>query len=357
MGWFGRTAALAGFLVQPQIEAWVTRSLDGVEGAGWTSPWWAIDRAAAMRVPAVSRSRHLIVGTIGDLPLRVLRAEDVVDPQPYWAYGTDGQLGDLTAEDRHRFGLVVGQSPWDRMLWTVDDLFFYGLSCWYATRLDPADNRPTRMVRLPIDRWDVDEETGAVVDIDGHPLPAERVRLIPGPHDGILDFGRDTIITAGRLEHTVADVAAHPFRIELHQTTDVVLSDTERKALISETRLALSQNDGVLFTNSAIETKEHRLDSGDLLIGGRNAAAVDVARHASIPAALIDATSAGASLEYATLQGRNQQWIDYGLVLYMDAVEARLGMDDVVPAGSRTAFDTADLTALSAGPTGPSTED
>ncbi|HXJ63564.1 MAG TPA: hypothetical protein VNN79_07400, partial [Actinomycetota bacterium] len=107
----------------------------------------------------------------------------------------------------------------------------------------------------------------------------------------------------------------------------------------------------------AMETKDHPLDSGELLVAGRNAAALDIARHASIPAAMLDATTAGASLEYSTLQGRNQQWIDYGLVIYMDPVEARLGMDDVSPQGQRIAFDTADLTAPAAGPTGPTTED
>ena len=362
---FGKTTALSSFLANAelQVEAWTDRSqldqvvIGDIFGAGLP----ILSRGAAMRVPAVSRARHLIAGTIAGLPLRRLTGDTEVDA-PYWAYGSDGQLAgeaDITnapAAVMHNLGLTYPQSPWFRMLWTIDDLLFDGLSCWFATTLD-EDGRPSRLARIPAERWTLDEDSGAVVDYDGRPIDPARVKLIPGGHSGILDFGASTIASAGLLEHTAADVAAHPFRLELHQTTDVTLEKSERLELVNEARAALAANNGVLFTNAAIETKEHRLDSGDLLVAGRNAAALDVARHASIPAAMLDATSTGASLEYATLQGRNQQWIDYGLVLYMDPVESRLGMDDVVPAGDRMAFDTADLTAPTAGATGPSTED
>jgi hypothetical protein len=72
---------------------------------------------------------------------------------------------------------------------------------------------------------------------------------------------------------------------------------------------------------------------------------------------MLDATQAGASLTYETAVGRNQQWIDYGLALYMDPIAARLSMDDVVPQGQRTAFNDADLTTPGASTTGPATED
>ena len=361
MALFRRTASLAAFLLEPQIEAWPDRSV--LSAAMFADPGAAallrslpLDRELAHRVPAVARARHLIAGTIADLPLRLLLG-DVVDANPpYWLAGTNGQVAELDPAERQRLGLLFPQSPWWRMLWTVDDLLFYGLSCWYATAID-VDGRPTSLARIPFGSWDIDAETGAVIDLDSNPIDPARVRLIPGAHSGLLDFGRDTIVTAGRLEHTVADVAAHPFRLELHQTTDVTLDPAERAEMVREARAALNANDGVLFTNAAVETKEHSLDSGELLIGGRNAAAVDVARHASIPAAMLDATTAGASLEYATLEGRNQQWIDYGLVLYMDPIESRLGMDDCVQPGERIAFDTTELTAKTTEPTGPVTED
>jgi hypothetical protein len=189
------------------------------------------------------------------------------------------------------------------------------------------------------------------------PIDPARVVYLPGPHEGLLNFGQRTIRGATALEASAADIARRPFRIELHQTTDVTLTAAERAELIGQTRQALQDNNGILFTNAAVQIISHPIDSGDLLIEGRNASALDVARDVSMPAAMLDATSVGASLEYATLNGRNQQWLDYGLALYLDPISARLSMDDIVTPGRRSAFDTSTLTALDRPAAGAPTED
>jgi hypothetical protein len=289
----------------------------------------------------------------------VYRVDDPVDPLPYWCQGTDGQLGMLSTEDADRLG-VEAQSPWHRMLWTVDDHLFYGESLWYVTDTY-TDMRPRTMVRIPWDCWDrvFIEQTGryAFVDSTGEPLDPARIMYLPGPHEGILNFAQRSIRGAVALETSALDIARRPFRLELHQTTDIELTGTERAELIGQTRTALQDNNGILFTNSAIETNVHPIDSKELLIDGRNAAALDIARDVSMPAAMLDASTPGASLEYATLNGRNQQWLDYGLSLYLDAIDARLSMDDVVPVGQRTAADTSSLTALDRPAAGNPTED
>ena len=239
---------------------------------------------------------------------------------------------------------------------TVDDLVFYGESLWLVTQRYAEDDRPQSMAHVPYDRWTRDEQ-GSYVDVDHHPIGNDAVVCIRGPHEGVLRFGAPTIRQATDLERTAADVARRPLRFELHQTTDLELTKGERAALIAATRVALADNQGILFTNAAIETKAHPYGDAALLIAGRNAAALNVARTVSIPAALIDATSEGASLEYATIQGRNFQFLDYGLSMYLDAVTARLSMDDVLTRTHRAAFDTTALTALAPAPTGTPTED
>lgn len=368
-GWLGlgRAAALALSVPSiPPLSPWADDSF--LERVVIPDIWpdtvpRPMTRGEAMSVPAVSRSRHLICATIARLPLEVFRAGTVLPPadQPYWCYGTDGQLGDLDDETRIRYGLYTGQSPFQRMLATADDLLFCGWSLWLATRMsaaDPVTGRrfPLRLVRIPFALWDVDQD-GQLIDQDGHPFDGDRVVLIQGPHEGVLTFGAVTIRSAATLERTAAEVARTPFRLELHQTTDVTLSTAERRELVEETRRALADNAGVLFTNSALEINEYRLDSGELLIGGRQAAALDVARHINIPGAMIDAEPTGSSLTYSTTTGRNQQFIDYGLSAYMDAITAALSMDTVVPAGQRTAFDTATLTETLAPSTGAPTQD
>ena len=109
-----------------------------------------LTRAQAMTVPAVARGRHLTAGTIAGLPLVVLTGADPLPDQPGWAHATDGQTGTLTAAQAHRLG-IAPQSPWSRLLWTVDDLVFYPHSLWAATALD-AENRPARLARVELRR-------------------------------------------------------------------------------------------------------------------------------------------------------------------------------------------------------------
>ena len=344
--------------LQPQVEAWTTSQLDGVIWAdliGAPLDSLPVSRAAAMAVPAVARARHLTAGTIAKMPLSTLRGGVATPDQPYWCQGSDGQLGDLTPAQARAFG-VMPQSTWWRTLWTVDDHLFYGLSVWLITRKDPVDGRPTRALRIPWSSWSIDEH-GQITDLDGKVIPADRLIVIPGPHDGILNFAQRTIRGASDLEQTAADVAKRPFRILLHQTTDVTLDPVERKKIVDEARRALRDNEGILFTNAAVEATAIPIDSGALLIDGRNASALDVARDVSMPASMLDATQAGASLTYETALGRNQQWIDYGLSLYMEPITARLSMDDVVPQGQTTVFDDSDLTDPAASPTGPTRTD
>ncbi len=337
--------------LQPQIEAWTDDShlYDIAYNLGIPPDALPLSRARAMRVPAMARVRNLTVGTIARQPLEALRADTPVDPQPYWMYGTNGQIGDLTPEDMIRWGLRP-QSPLHRMDWTVDDLIFYGESLWYATSL-LSTKFPAAFLHVPYDHWEVDDQ-GRVVDLDAEPFPADRVYWIPGQVEGLLTNGSPTLRMADDLERNARDVAMRPLRLEAHQTSAAELTPEERREIVGEIRKAMADNDGVLFTNNAIELIEHRMDSDALQLGARNASALDVARLGNMPALMIDATAQGASLEYQTQTGRNQEWIDYGLTFYMDPITARLSMDDVVPAGQRTAFDLTDLTAPDASDTG-----
>lgn len=364
-GWFGlgRTAAMALSVPSAQVLSPWAHDDSFLERVVVPDIWpdavpRPMTRGEAMQVPAVSRSRHLICATVAALPLVALRGDQVLPDadQPYWCYGTDGQLGELTSDERIRYGLYTGQSPFQRMLSTADDLLFCGWSLWLVTATSAVDGRPLRAVRIPFGLWDVDQY-GRIVDQDGQSFDAGQVILIEGPHEGVLGFGANTIRAASTLEATAAEVARTPFRIGVHQTSEITLSADERREIVSEVRRALADNGGILFTNSALELAEYRLDSGELLVGGRQAAALDVARHLNIPGAMIDAEPTGSTLTYSNPESRNQQWLDYGLSAYTDAIAAALSMDAVVPAGQRVAFDTSSLTTSVAPSTGAPTAD
>lgn len=295
-------------------------------------------RAAAMRIPSVARGRNLIVSTISRMMLVALRRGDQLPTQPSW----------ITSS-------TDGTSPEARMVWTVDDLMFYGWSCWWRT--NRQDGFPLDVGRVPIGSWSINADNR--VEINGIVQADNAVILIPGWHEGILTFGRDTIDDARSLYRNVRNRLSTPIPgLDLHQTGGRQLTDDEIDALIDRWAVARRGNNaGVSYTSEHIDAKPMSSDDAELMIEARNAAAVDLARLIGVSAGLIDATAPKASLNYETTAGRNLEFVDRDVALYMSPIEARLSMDDITPKGTRIAFDTSAFTAPIPSPTGAPRED
>lgn len=309
----------------------------------WFGAAWGVSRDVAMSVPAVHRARGLLCSTVAAWPLRVYSGEQLLADaqQPTWTYRTDSP--------------DPWDSPFQRMLWTADDLLFTGVSVWGVER--GADGFPLAAWRIDPDRyqWDVNGD----LLVDGQKVDPSTVIVIPGLDEGMLTLARTTIASAARLERAAARHAGNPVpSIELHQEIDVQLDDDEIDAMLAAWKAARdSETGGVAFTSYGVKANVLGQIESQLLIEGRNAAAVDVARHAGMPAAMLDATTAGASLTYETTDGRNQQFLDYGVAAIATAVGARLSMDDVVPRGLRVVLDPSEFTALDPAAGGPIVQD
>lgn len=277
-----------------------------------------ISRAEAMTVPSVSRARRLIAGAIARMPIHVW--DESLDVTPLWLTRTDGSV-----------------HPWHRMLWTIDDLIFYGWSVWQLDRDEAGELVAAE--RIPPARWELSTE-GAIL-IDARPVAASAVCAIPGPDEGILSTGRIAIRHAAKLINAADRAADTPSpTVNLHQTNDYRMSDEERAALISSWAAARrGENGGVAFTSNGIDAQEMNSVQEHLLIEGRNAAAVDVARVMGIPASMIDATGPKASLSYETTEGKASELVNWGLSPFMSAITARLSLDDMTPPGHVARFD------------------
>lgn len=329
-------AARGGVPVPTLASPWAERP-NHLESVVWADIFGLdhrpVSRAEAMTIPAFARSRRLLAATVARLPMVAENESGALATQPIWIGRTDG-----------------GQSPFHRLLWTIDDLLFYGWSLWLLTR--DSEGTVIRAARVAFERWDFDSD--GFVTIDSQRVADGRdICLIPGVDEGVLAFGGPTIRHAANLLRNADKATSFPTAfLNLKQTNDADMTEPEIDALIARWHAARKgQNGGVSYTNPGIEIEELGAPTEQLLLEGRNASAVDIARLCGIPASLIDASAAqGNSTTYSNQVGRNQEFIDYGLSSYIAPVAARLGMDDIVPRGTRIAFDLTDFTSVSMKP-------
>lgn len=294
-------------------------------------------RSMAMRLPPVARSRNLLVSTLCRLPLVNLTNDTQTDEQPAWLTATgDGSSWQL------------------RNGWTADDHMFYGFSCW-SRHYDGDDWVASS--RINYGDWRITDDLQ--VEVNGVVQKPKDVLVIPGLHEGILTFGVDALDDAHALYRNVRARLLNPVpQLDLHQTGGTPLSETEIDTLIDRWAAARQgRNGGVSFTSSTLEINELGAGDTQLMIEARNAAAVDLARLVGLHAGMIDATAPKASLNYETTTGRNQEFVDFDLALYMTPITARLSMDDCTEPGDRIDFDTSSLTALTQPATGPNAGD
>lgn len=290
-----------------------------------------VTRAVAMSVPAVARARRIIVGSIARCPLEARVAGQRAEAQPIWITRTDGV-----------------QSPFFRMAWTVDDLLFHGFSLWALER--DYDGAVIRADRVPFHLWDVDQDGHVIVN--GNRVAEDTVCLIPASDEGLLRSSSASIRHAVELNRLAARAADTPAaQMVLKQTGGQPLNPQQIRDLVDGFAAARrGRNGGIAYASQTIEVQELGKTDAQLLVEGRNAAAVDIARAVGVPAAMIDASSTGSgNITYQNVAARNRELIDYALAPFMAAIAARLGLDDMVPRGWAVAFDLTDLTAQTVG--------
>lgn len=332
-----------------------------ISRAGISSPWtvgnlsplvWndvfgttlpTITRAEALSIPSVYRARAILLSLIADKPLNAWRKDELlgVDEQPRFLHRTPGLFG-----------------PWQRMAWTLDDLFFYGESLWMTNRsAAESDGRKPIIdaTRVPYDSWRVDQDTGTILIMDPgtadtapfeRPADQDEVLYIPGPSEGLLEYASRTFRGAADLEQSWVDRAAYPSPLtELHMTDDSAQLDDDETLLMRDNYIKARRTRGgsVTVTPSNVEVIDHGTADGSLFIEGRNGARLDVAAFFNLPGAILDATTAQASLTYVTQEGTRTSVYDLSLPYWVRPIEARLSQDDVVPRGQSVRFDFSSL--------------
>lgn len=328
----GLSTSLANFFGLTQPTGFIAPHVDSSHVHDVPPEWLAafsnapLTREEAMKIPAVVRARNLIVTTAARMGIIATRDGYDLDEQPRFISRSDGMM-----------------SAYHRNLWTFDDLLFYGWSLWKITR--DATGHVLTADRVDYTAWSFD--SAGCVTIDGRTVHGPNYLLIPGIHEGVLAVGSEIFKQARSISRGVTRAVETPAAaVELHQTNDRALNTEEINRLKADwIRARKGEGGGVAFTSSAIEVKTHGAPLEQLLIEGRNATAVDIARVMGIPAPMIDATLSGTSLSYSNTQSRLAELIEFGAAPIAAALLARLSMDDVVPRGVALRLDVSQTVA------------
>jgi hypothetical protein len=297
-----------------------------------------IDRGAAMSVPSVAKGRNLLVSTVAKFPLVALDATGPLqnDKQPSFLYRTN-----------------TAQSPYSRMVCTVDDLIFHGVSLWVTTR--GAAGQVLDAEWIPRDVWSVKD---GKFYLDGRitPLDESEMILFDVPlFDGLLAIGASNLRGAKDVEKAWHGRARNPIPVMvLKVTDDSQLTQEEVDEYVEAWSAARkSENGAVGFLPKGIDMDVHGEVSPDLMLQGRNAVKTDVANYLNIPTTLLDGTLQEASLTYTTTEGNRNLFYDLSLPFWVDPITQRLSQDDIVPRGTRVRFDFYEQYAPTPSPTGP----
>lgn len=286
----------------------------------------AITRDMAMSIPAAARARNLICGTIAGAPLTEWQGTTRLDTRTL-----------LHQPDPDVARMVT-------LAWTVDDLIWHGRSYWLVLeRAADATNgaRPLRARRVdPLKVVPSLFDERKIVAVDGVEVDPADVIAFDGPHEGVLHYGARELRVAYALSEAARRFASIPMAaLELHDLSEDGLSTKDRDALIADW-IRAREAGGVAYTNKSLELKDHGWNSRDLqLVEARAHQAIEVARVMNTPAAMLDAGVSGSSIEYANMVDRRRDFVDFSCAPYVDAVEARLSMDDLTERGRYVAFD------------------
>jgi hypothetical protein len=318
---------------------------DWLELFGSEYDW--MTRGYAMTLPGVFRARAILLTLIADKPLTAWRGADLLpdEDQPSFLYRTPGILG-----------------PWERMRRTIDDMIFYPYSLWLTERgAESAGRRPIlNAVHCPYESWRINVAGQIeIVNQDGgwDVASEDEVILFPSPSEGLLAYAGRTLRGSAAIEQAWVARAKNPSPItEIHLTDDTQLNDDETLQVQTDFVTGRrAENGSVIVTPSNIEIIERGATGSDsaLYIEGRNASRLDIAAFFNLPGAILDATTAQASLTYVTQEGTRTSVYDLSLPYWVRPIEARLSQDDIVPRGQSVRLDFSSLTQQ----TPPVTED
>lgn len=279
-----------------------------------------IDRRTAIQVTPVKRSRDLIAGVIGTLPLSLYS-------------GSREQLSSTLFEqpERHRPRSVT-------MTETVEHMLFEKTAWWRKTEVD-ARGWPLFIKVLDPRDVTVDEDQDKVY-VKGKHVPHEELIRFDSPNDALLVAGARAIRTCLLLDAAAANNADGVPALEYFTPADGATDPADDDDIIEllnayqEARRARSR----AYIPASLKLNTGGYNPKELqLAEAREHAVLEIARAAGVDPEAVGVSTT--SRTYFNAEHKRKEFVDFTLGGYLVAIEGRLSMGDVTPRGQYARFD------------------
>jgi HK97 family phage portal protein len=289
-------------------------------------------REQAMTVPAIARSRNILAGSIGTIPLE--------------------SYNKLTGAHVNNRTLIVQPDPAlprvNTITWLVDDLIFYGVGYLQVLDVSPEDGRPFRARRIDPRRVQATiDSSGTLItgyQVDSKNVPSSGLSsliVFNAIDEGVLARGGMTISSAIALEQAAYNMASEPVPQMVLLNEGMNLPSDQVSAVMDTFRRARRER-STAYIEGPIKLEVVGMDSAQMqLVEARQHLSSEIARLMGIPAWYLNAENASAT--YSNVASERRSLVDFGLRNYLTIIEDRLSMDDVTPRNQVVRFDLDDF--------------
>jgi HK97 family phage portal protein len=291
-----------------------------------------VTREQAMTVPAIARSRNILAGSIGTIPME--------------------SYNKLTGAHITNRTLIVQPDPAlprvNTITWLVDDLIFYGRGYLQVLDVSPEDGRPFRARRIDPRRVQATiDSSGTLItgyQVDSKNVPSSGLSsliVFNAIDEGVLARGGMTISSAIALEQAAYNMASEPVPQMVLLNEGMNLPSDQVSAVMDTFRRARRER-STAYIEGPIKLEVVGMDSAQMqLVEARQHLSSEIARLMGIPAWYLNAENASAT--YSNVNSERRALVDFGLRNYLTIIEDRLSMDDVTPRNQIVRFDLDDF--------------
>jgi HK97 family phage portal protein len=318
MGLFSRKPQILEAQYAPQIMGENMPSL-------YNAIFARISRHDAMSVPSVARARNLICGTVASIPLE------------YYKTST----GEVIAPPRWIKQLSKNQPSFVTLTWCVDSLLFYGVAYLLITERYAEDGRPAQF------EWVANSRITFTTDLEGimvtqYYMDAKAIDMndivtIQGFDEGVLERGSRTIQAAIDVDRAAATNSAQAQPAGFLKNSGADLPPNEVQGLLAAWKRS-RLNNSTAYLTSTLDYSPVSFSPKDMqYTDSVQSYSTQIARTMNVPAYYLS-SDMNSTMTYANVTEERKQFYSLSIEPYVQAIQARLSMDDISTAGHEVKF-------------------